>query len=297
MGDNSFSNDRVSLNALRAFDAASRHRSFTRAARELSVTQAAVSHLVKGLEDRLGKRLFRRTPRGLILTDEGQALAPSVSEAFGLFDHVLSGFEDGRPAEVVTVGAVGTFAVGWLLPRLRRFRAKAPRCDIRLTTNNNNVDLAGEGLDFGIKFGDGGWSGVAADKIVRAPFSPLCAPETAYRLNQPSDLRLATLLRSYRLGDWPAWLACAGVEGVTARGPIFDSSWVMVQAAMQGDGIALAPPSMFEREIRAGRLVQPFRETVDVGSYWLIRLNSKPLAPGMRQLRDWLVEEASLALP
>src|SRR5215472_18381557 len=154
------------LNALRAFEAAARHLSFTRAGLELRVTQAAVSHLVKSLEATLGVLLFRRVPRGLALTDEGEALLPSVADAFGRMRAAMETFEDGHIREVVTVGVVGTFARGWLLPRLRDFRDKHPYVDLRLLTNNNRVDMAGDGLDYAIRFGDGSWQGADATRLL-----------------------------------------------------------------------------------------------------------------------------------
>jgi LysR family transcriptional regulator of beta-lactamase len=283
----------VSLNTLRAFEAAARHLSFTRAGLELSVTQAAVSHQVKALEERLGVPLFRRTSRGLVLTDEGQALAPALSESFARLSHVLGQFEGGRLKEVLTVSVVGAFAVGWLMTRLPDFQALYPFIDLRLLTNNNRVDLAGESLDYAIRFGDGAWHGVEAEKVMAAPFSPLCAPQTAERLREPADLARLPLYRSYRPQDWPTWLEAAGAPHITARGFVFDSSWVMVQAAMQGDGVGLAPPAMFGPELADGRLMQPFALEVDVGAYWLTRLKSRAPTPAMAAFRDWLVEAAA----
>src|ERR671927_1075100 len=165
------------LNSLRAFEAAARHLSFTKAAIELCVTPAALGHQVKALEERLGIPLFRRLPRGLALTDEGQALLPMLTESFGRIRATLDRFENGHFREVVTVGAVGTFATGWLLPRLQAFCDTHPYVDLRILTNNNRVDIAGEGLDFAIRFGDGSWHGTEATHLLAAPLSPVCAPE------------------------------------------------------------------------------------------------------------------------
>lgn len=279
----------VSLSALRAFEAAARHLSFTRAGLELSVTQAAISHQVKALEDRLGLPLFRRTPRGLILTDEGRALMVPVSESFHQLARALGQFEAGRLREILTVGVVGTFAVGWLMERLPDFETRHPAIDLRLLTNNNKVDLAGDSLDCAIKFGDGAWHGVHAEKIMPAPLSPLCSPKTAERLQRVDDLALVPLLRSYRALDWPQWLERAGAKRIAARGPLFDSSSLMVQAALRGEGVALAPPSMFRRELEQGLLTQPFGLELDLGSYWLARLNSRPATPAMASFRDWII--------
>ncbi len=280
----------VSLNALRAFEAAARHLSFTRAGLELSVTQAAVSHQVKALEARLGAVLFRRTARGLVLTDEGHALLPTLTEAFERLSRVLGQFQGGRFKEVLTLSVVGTFAVGWLLPRLPTFRAAYSNIDLRLLTNNNHVDLAGESLDYAIRFGDGAWPGCDAELVAPAPFAPLAAAALAARLTAPPDLADATLLRSYRIDDWPMWLTAAGVSGIAARGPLFDSSWIMVQAAILGEGVALAPPSMFAAELAAGRIVRPFAMEVDAGAYWLTRLKTRPVTRAMETFRDWLTE-------
>ena len=194
----------ISLNPLRAFEAAARHLSFTRAAEELCVTQAAVSHQVKALEEHLGAALFRRTPRGLVLTDEGAALAPTVEDAFGRIERVMGALAAGAPREVLTVGVVGTFAIGFLIERLADFRKQHPFVDLRLLTNNNKVDLWTESLDFAIRFGAGAWHGTHADLLLRAPITPLCSPATAATLRHPADLEKCTLLRSYRASDWPA---------------------------------------------------------------------------------------------
>lgn len=279
------------LNALRAFEASARHLSFTRAAIELCVTQAAVSHQVKLLEERLGASLFHRLPRGLALTDEGRALLPTLEEAFDRIGGLLDQFEGGRFREVLTVGAVGTFAVGWLLPRLSRFREAHPFVDLRLSTNNNRVDIAAEGLDYAIRFGDGAWHGTDAVRLFEAPLSVLCAPEIARRLREPADVGRETLLRSYRSDEWASWFAAAGVEPPAmppVKGPVFDSSSLMVEVAVQGAGVALAPVSMFRRSLALGLIEQPFAVTVCKGAYWLTSLKSRPETPTMRAFRDWL---------
>ncbi len=279
-----------SLNTLRAFEASVRHLSFTRAAEELCVTQAAVSHQVKALEDQLGAQLFRRTTRGLVLTDEGAALAPVVADAFARLARGLDAVAREGPREVLTVGVVGTFAVGFLMRRLADFRSHCPHIDLRLLTNNNKVDLWTETLDFAIRFGDGAWHGAEADRLMAAPLSPLCSPSSAQALRTPGDLARHILLRSYRARDWPDWLEKAGVEDVIASGAIFDSSIIMVQAAMYGEGVALAPPSMFHRELSGGRLVQPYSLEVETGAYWLTRLMSREPTPAMNSFRSWLTE-------
>lgn len=276
------------LNALRAFEAAARHLNFTRAAEELCVSQGAVSHQVALLERRLGVTLFRRLPRGIALTDEGQALVPVVAEAFDRIGATLDRYAGGHFREVLTVGVVSTFAVGWLLDRLGDFTREYPHIDLRILTNNNRVDLAGEGLDFAIRFGDGAWHATHAELIMSAPLTPLCAPGIADRVPDPSSLCKEVLLRSYRNDEWPLWFENAGVECPPVRGPLFDSSVAMVAAAATGRGVALAPARMFEKELSSRRVVRPFPIDVDCGGYWLTRMMSRADSPAMRAFRGWL---------
>jgi len=276
------------LNALRAFEASARHLSFTKAAIELCVTQGAVAHQVKALERRLGLALFRRLPRGLALTDEGQALLPDLRQSFDRIADLLEHFAGGRLREVLNLGVVGTYAVGWLMPRLSAFHAAHPFVDLRLSTNNNRVDIAAEGLDYAIRFGDGAWHGTESEKLLDAPFAPLCTPEIAARLRAPCDLKREILLRSYRSDEWPLWFAATGVAPPSITGPVFDSSWTMIEAALMGLGVALAPPLMFQRQLREGTIAQPFPIGVETGSYWLTSLKSKAPSAAMRAFRDWI---------
>lgn len=277
------------LNALRAFEAAARHQNFTRAALELCVSQAALSHQIRGLEDRLGVRLFHRLPRGVALTDEGAALYPVLHESFDRIAASVARYTGGGGVrEVLTVGVVGTFATGWLLPRLPAFEAAHPDIELRMQTHNNRIDLAGEGLDLAIRFGEGDWQGQVCTPVLDAPFTPLCAPALARRLRAPGDLATVTLLRSYRSDEWPRWLLAAGSDDIEARGPVFDSSLTLAAAAAGGSGVALLPVCMFEQELAEGRLLQPFAVTLDLGRYWLTRLRSRAEREPARRFRVWL---------
>lgn len=279
------------LNALRAFDAAARHLNLTRAALELHVTQAAISQHIRQLEEQLGKPLFRRLPRGLALTDEGQALVPVVGQAFGNLSRALAQVQDRRPHEVLSVGVVGTFAVGWLLPRLRDFQEAHAFVDLRLFTHNNRVDLAGEGWDCAIRFGDGAWHGTAACQLLQAPLTPMCAPAIAARLHQPADLAHETLLRSYRAGEWEQWFAHTQQACPSLRGTVFDSSLTLAEAAVQGLGVALLPLRLFSRDLQAGRLVAPLAQTLDTGSYWLTQLKSRSPSLAMQTFERWMLAQ------
>lgn len=279
------------LNALRAFEASARHLSFTRAAVELCVTQAAVSHQVKLLENRLNVTLFKRLPRGLMITPEGEALLPVLRDSFDRMADMLQQFEGGQLREVLMIGAVGTFAVGWLLPRLPDFQEKYPFIDVRLSTNNNRVDMAAEGLDYAIRFGNGAWHGIEAVPLFEAPHSVLCIPEIAERLREPADLLNETLLRSYRADEWTSWFAAAGVStpAPLLKGIVFDSSLAMMEAALQGAGVALCPPLMFSRLLANGSIRQPFDVHTSMGSYWLTRFKSRYETTAMTIFRDWIL--------
>lgn len=279
------------LNALRMFDAAARHLSLTRAAQELHVTQAAVSQHIRNLEERLGKPLFRRLPRGLALTDEGQALWPVVAQSFERIEQSLQQVAEPRPREILTVGVVGTFAIGWLIPRLSQFQQLHPYIDLRLLTNNNRVDLAGEGLDAAVRFGDGAWHGTHAQMLLRAPLSPMCTPMLAQQLREPADLARQTLLRSYRTQEWEGWFAGLDQAAPLARGAMFDSSLTLAEAAAQGAGIALLPARMFEHMLQQGRLVRPFAHEVDTGAYWLTYLKSRQASAALQTFRQWLMTQ------
>ena len=282
----------IPLNALRAFESAARHLSLTRAAVELCVTQAAISHQIKGLEERLGVTLFRRVPRGLVLTDEGAALVPVLTTAFDRMSDTLDRFMDGRFHETLNVGVVGTFAVGWLMPRPAEFEALHPSVDLRITTTNNRVYLAGEGLDLALRFGDGNWRATVAEGLFSAPMAPLCRPDLAQALAGPEDLTHHVLLRSYRADEWPRWFEAARAPCPPLRGPMFDTSLALAEMAAAGLGVALLPVRLFERPIKEGRLARPFTSEVETGRYWLTRLHSREPSPAMRAFRDWLVEVA-----
>jgi LysR family transcriptional regulator of beta-lactamase len=285
---------RANYGALKAFEAAARLSSLTRAAEELCVTQAAVGHQVRALERQLGVALFRRLPRGLTPTDEALALLPIVQDAFERIEKVLACVATGGAREVVAIGAVGTFAANWLLPRLSGFAEENPLIEVRVTTHNNRVDIAAEGLDLAIRYGSGAWPGLESTFLIDAPVAPLCSAALAMRLQRPHDLHGVPLFRSYFVDDWRLWFEAAGAPCPTMiTGPIFDSSLAMAQCAAQGLGVALAPPVMFARELAEGRLAQPFAVLLPTGAYWLTRLQFRPATRGARALASWLSNECA----
>jgi len=268
------------LNALRAFESAARHLSFTRAADELHVTQAAISHQVKALEERLGVKLFRRLPRRLLLTDEGQALLPDLRDAFNRMALAIDRLSARSAVGTLTVSSMTTIVMTWLVPRLPRFQAAHPEIDVRLMTTQRLVDFAREDIDVAIRFGTGKWPGVKAERLID-------------KITAPADLPALPLLRTTEEEEWPIWFAAAGVKlADPIRGPVFDSTLVGVQAAIDGLGIVMGPPSLFIDDIAAGRLFRPFPLAVETGkSYWLAVPENAADRPKVRAFRDWIFAE------
>ncbi|MFD2815680.1 LysR family transcriptional regulator [Paracoccus aerius] len=258
------------LNGLRAFEVAARQGSFTRAAIELRVTQAAVSQQIQRLEDLLGHRLFTRASSGLILTDIGAALHPVLSRNFDEIGEVLDRFQGGRYRETLHLGVVTTFAAEWMIPRLPAFESAHPGISLRIFTHNNRIDIAKEGLHMAIRFGDrAAWPWLEAEPLAEAPLTPFCAPELLARLQTPQDLRVQRLLRSYRGDEWEAWFLAAGATCPPLEGPVLDSSVAMAELAAAGLGVALLPATMFTRQLDAGMLARPFNVDISAGRYWL----------------------------
>lgn len=286
------------LNGLRAFEAAARHLSFTRAAEELHVTQAAVSHQIKGLEERLGMRLFRRLNRALMLTDEGQRLFPAVRDAFERLAEAVEGLRARDTAGPLTVSVLPSFAAKWLVPRLSRFQERFPDIDLRITALERLVDLARDDVDVAIRFGSGTWRGVHAEMILADRVTPVCSPALAQRLRDPADLAHVTLLHETmepmrNFPDWAAWLQAAGVNGVdVSRGLRFSHTHILLQAAIDGRGIALGQAPLAADDLAAGRLIAPFALSLPVGyAYYLVYLPEAAERPKIKAFREWVLAE------
>jgi len=301
MQDNPFRRRLPPLNGLRAFEAAARHGSFSRAAGELNVTQAAVSHQIKGLEERLGLPLFRRLNRALLLTEAGQRLFPAAREAFDRIAAATAELQALDQSGALTVTALPSFAAKWLVPRLDHFHGRHPEIELRLMATERLVDFAREDVDVGIRFGSGAWPGVHAVYVADDSVTPVCAPALASRLATPADLAGMTLLhedmRPFHVPDWPAWLAAAGVGGIGGRrGPMFSHSHILLQAAMDGQGVALAQLVLAADDLAAGRLVAPFPLRLPVGwGYYVVCLATAADRPKIKAFRDWLIAEMALA--
>lgn len=285
----------IPLNSLRAFEAAARHLSFTNAAIELNVTHSAISQQVKSLEEHLHCQLFVRVSRGLMLTTEGENLLPVLNDSFDRIAGMLDRFSGAQAREKLKVGVVGTFATGFLLPRLEHFRRRYPHIDLQLSTHNNRVDPAAEGLDYTVRFGSGAWHGTEATFLCDAPLAPLCSAALASELQKPSDVLKFTLLRSYRRDEWAAWLHAAGEQppSPTHLVMVFDSSVTMLEAAQAGAGVAIAPVNMFTHLLNSERIVCPFDTRISLGSYWLTRLQSRVETPAMLDFSSWLAGQCA----
>ena len=286
------------LNGLKAFEAAARHLSFTRAADELHVTQAAVSHQVKTLEQRLGVKLFRRLPKSLRLTDEGQALLPELRDAFERIARALNRVTSAQGAAALSVSTLTTFALTWLVSRLPRFQARHPDIEVRLNTTGRLVDFAREDVDVAVRYGDGNWSGLNVEKMFEDELTPLCGRAHKDRLRRPEDLRDVPLLDASppepaSVGDWPTWLKAAGIAQLpVTRGATFDSTKIAAQAAIDGMGVAIGSPYLFAEDIAAGRLFQPFPLTVRNGkTYWLVCAEGTATRPKIKAFREWVFSE------
>lgn len=285
------------LNSLRAFESAARLLSFTRAADELAVTQSAVSHQVKTLEDWAGLPLFRRDGRAVALTEAAAKFLPAVTLALdqlALAGRKLQAVDPGQGW--LTVAVMPSFAGKWLVPRLSAFRAKHPNIDVWLATFESQTGALGADVDIAIRYGREEWAGtgLTSIKILSEELFPVCAPALAAQLKDPTDLARATLLHDELREDWAMWLRTAGVTTVDAtRGPGFDDSGLLIQAAIEGLGVALGRSVLVKGDLDAGRLVRPFATTLPGGSaYYLVYSPELENAPKIKAFREWLLATA-----
>lgn len=290
-----------SLNGLRAFEAAARHLSFTDAAKELNVTQAAISHQVRSLEDRLGLKLFIRRNRELLLSESGQSYLPGVRAAFDQLHEATDRLLAKDAKGPVTVTTTASFATKWLVPRLGAFQRAHPDIDVRITTSTALVDFARDDIDIGIRYGSGHWPNLAVERLVAEDLFPVCSPalrDGPKPLRAPSDLAQHTLLRTSAFrDDWRVWLTGAGVKGVDPeRGIEFDIAMTAIQAAMDGLGVALGHGPLVEADLRAGRLVAPFEFSIPSEfAYYIVAPAESLRRRKIRAFRDWLL--ANVAPP
>ena len=290
------------LNALRAFEAAARHLNFRRAADELSVTPGAVSQQIQNLEDYVGAALFKRTPKGLLLTDAAQTALPALREAFDRLAEaasLLTAAVDGRR---LTITAAPSFAAKWLVPRLGKFEEAHPQVDVWLSAGIEVVDLTSGEVDLAIRYGSGRYPGLEVARLMSEAVLPVASPDLLARqpLAEPADLVNHVLLHdgSPELDDscpdWSMWLAARGLKNVDgARGPRFNQSSLVIEAAVNGRGVALAKRTLAQADLDAGRLVAPLQIATAVDfAYYLVHPKAKGRLPQVKAFVAWITAEA-----
>jgi LysR family glycine cleavage system transcriptional activator len=296
------------LNALRAFEASARHQSFSAAAAELNVTPAAVGQLVRTLEEWLGTPLFLRNSSGrarLVATEAAERALPEIRAGFDRLAVGLDRLKEGSVNGVLTVTVSPAFAAKWLLPRIERFQLEWPDTDVRLDTSLKPVDFIAQRVDIGVRYGAGNWPGLAAEKLMDEEVYPVCSPallHQGHRLKKPGDLAQETLIHDLSMDGhagfptWGAWLRKAGAQNIgTSRGLKVNSSAAVLQAAIEGHGIALARSVMAHDDVAAGRLVRLFPEFSFQSSlaYYVVYRAECAGLPKVSAFRDWLLREAT----
>jgi len=291
------------LNSLRAFEASARHLSFVKAAEELYVTPAAISHQVKRLEEYLGVQLFRRLPRGLLLVETGQVLSSELSEVFLRLDETMARVLESDSRGALTISVAPMFAVKWLVPRLREFDALYPEIDLRMSSSLGVIDFQRDAFDIAVRLGQGRYPGLEVVKLFDESVTPLCSPrllEGPGKLLNPDDLSHHVLLHDDSMTfdpaapNWNMWLEAAGTRRVDAsRGPHFSQPDHALQAAIDGAGVVLGWRYLAADDIAAGRLVQPFSLALPLGSaFYLVYPEAYRNRHKVVVFRDWLTGEA-----
>lgn len=298
----------VHLNALRAFEASARHQSFSAAAAELHVTPAAVGQLVRALEEWLGTPLFLRNASGrtrLVATEAAERALPDIRAGFDRLALGLERLKEGSASGMLTVTVSPAFAAKWLLPRIDSFQSAWPDTDVRLETSLKAVDFVAQRVDIGVRYGTGSWPGLTADKLMDEEVYPVCSPKLlreSGRLQKPDDLPRETLIHDLSMDShsgfptWEAWLRKAGVaELPTKRGMQINNSAAVLQAAIDGHGVALARSVMARDDLATGRLVRLFPD-IDCSSalaYYVVYRPECASLPRLVAFRDWLIGEAN----
>ena len=285
------------LNALKAFEAAARSESFTRAAEELCVTQGAVSHQVKSLEDTLGIKLFNRERQRLVMTEAGRDYLAVVRDAL---DRIAAGTErlmQRQSAGVLTVSTSPDFAAKWLVYRLGRFAENHPEIDLRVSAAAHQVDFAREDVDVAVRHGDGKWPGLDVVRLCSERLFPVCSPKLVAgrnRITVASDLPKFPLLRLEDWKTWTRWFAAAGVVDPVAHGPVLNRASMLIDAAVDGQGIALARTALAAWDLINGRLVRPVDVSLKMSNtYWIVCPKATSGVPKIATFRKWLLAEAA----
>jgi LysR family glycine cleavage system transcriptional activator len=284
------------LAALRAFEAAARHLSFKRAAAELAVTPTAISHQIRLLEDQIGLRLFKRQPRQVLLTPEGQRLYLVLREGFDAFAKAIASLDARRSRTVVTLSATRAFTARWLVPRAPSFAVANPGMDLRLHAADEPVDLRSGTVDVAIRYGRGSFPGLKAEELFRDEFAPVASPHLG--LHEPSDLHRQTLIHFewYRTDRetpiWPRWLARAGLRDLEPAAELtFTDESHAIQAAIAGQGVALLDLMLIADDLANGALVQPFGPVLPGYRCFLVYPEAAAESERIAAVRTWIRRE------
>ncbi|WP_454286306.1 LysR substrate-binding domain-containing protein [Rhizobium arsenicireducens] len=286
------------LNALRVFEAAARHMSFTKAAEELGMTQTAVSYQVKLLEDNIGEPLFLRKPRQIALTETAERMLPKVTDAFAVLREAIATARQDAD-EILEIHSTPTFASHWLARHLGTFQLAHPNIAVRLLRGSVLTDFNRESADLAIRIGRGPWPGLAVHPLLRLSYSPILSPRLAESIGgmkEPADLLKLPWITDDD-GRWTRWFTLAGLDAAEHTARTFDAGGVLdleTGAAMASHGVAMLSPFFLQDELASGRLIQPFElNWLDDNSYWLVYPESRRNLPKIRKFREWL--EATLA--
>ncbi len=286
------------LKPLPAFDAAARHLSFTEAANELFVTQAAISHQIKALEEALGVHLFRRYNRALALTEEGRSFLSAVHQALEIVGNAADKLRHQDATGPLTVSVIPSFASAWLVHRLIHFSEANPEIDVRISADFHNVDFDKDDVDMGIRWGEGVYPDLASVRLMTETFYPVCAPELTthgpHPLKNPEDLKHHTLIHDDIRTDWRMWLKAAGIDDVDYKnGPRYNFSSMVLQAAVEGQGVALGRSALAHDALAEGKLVRPFEMSIEHDyAYYIVCPKHAFDQPKIKAFREWLLQEA-----
>lgn len=291
------------LGALRAFEVVARHLSLARAADELCVTPAAVSHQIRSLEDHLGVPLLRRAGRNILLTDAGQACLPGIRDGFDRLGQAINQIDSFGQSGSLTVSVAPSFAAKWLVPRLDRFQEMHPAINTRVAASNALADFVSDDVDVAIRYGSGRYPGLVVERLLPEAIFPVCSPDLLARtpIGRPADLAQQILLHDDSPDDdrscptWQMWLRAAGAADVDwSRGPAFTQSSLVLEAAIRGKGVALAKATLAEADLREGRLVRLFGDHTPVDfAYYIVGPDRKIALPKVKAFIEWLRQEAA----
>jgi LysR family transcriptional regulator, glycine cleavage system transcriptional activator len=286
------------LNALKAFEAAARYESFTRAAEELCVTQGAVSHQVKALEAELGIKLFNRERQRLLITEAGREYLVVLRDAFDRIAVATERLVQRQSSGVITVSTSPDFAAKWLVNRLGRFAETHPGIDLRVSATLHHVDFAREDVDLAVRHGEGNWAGLDVVRLCTEQLFAVCSPKLLAgrnRITKPSDVLKFPLLHLDDSNAWARWFEAVDLKVADhLHGPVLNRASMVIDAAIDGQGIALARTTLAATDLINGRLVRPFAETLRLSKgYWIVCPKATSALPKIMTFRDWLLAEAA----